>query len=324
MNSNQYIPNLSFVPGNRDLVCTYVVCHSFPPFGVAPIAPPCLSTPDQIFPHYFNPSQPPITPHSNILLSHRSYFLYNVHHYTEVTYHYKEYRTMAPPQKRSKRKRTNNRDEPNDPMAVETVMNSPSPSVGEELNNRMAVETIMNSPALSTGDEMIPTSASKSRHDSLENDREIKDALHPYVNGPTDIDLWNFLMKTMRTALETQNRACEKLLKLTGKLHIDKWAQHLDEEERWLYKTECQHVKMDQTVVQKHLDVAARYMKRLEKAPQSHEGKRASSVAAQVQPAKLLVGLLESNMEVLISELQIEKQAREHAEEKLRAKEQGE
>jgi hypothetical protein len=233
-------------------------------------------------------------------LSHRSYFLYNVHHYTEVIYHYKEYQTMAPPQKRSKRKRTNGRDEP---------------------NNHMAVETIMNSPALSTGDDMIPTSASKSRHDSLENDREVKDALRLHVNGAADIELWDCLMKAMRTALETQNRACEKLLKLTGKLN--KWASHLDEEERWLYKTECQHVKMDQTVTQKHLDVAARYMKRLKKIPQSHESKRASSVAAQVQPVKLLVDLLESNMEVLISELQIEKQAREYAEKKLRAKEQG-
>jgi hypothetical protein len=231
---------------------------------------------------------------------------------------------MAPPQKRSKRKRTNGRDEPNDPMAVETVMNSPSPSIGDELNNPMAVETTMNSPALSTGDEMIPTSASKSRHDSLENDREIKDAPHPYVNEAPDIDQWEFLTKTMRSALETQNRACEKLLKLTGKLHMDKWAQHLDEEERWLYKTECQHLKMDQIVARKHLNAAAGYMKRLEKSPQSHEDKRASSVAAQVQPGKLLVDLLESNIEVLISQLQVEQQAREHAEEKLRAKEQGE
>lgn len=232
---------------------------------------------------------------------------------------------MPPPQKRSKRKRTNGRDEQSNPMAVETIMNSPAPSTGDEMNNPMAVETIMNSPGLSTGDEMIPPSAGKSRHDSLENDREFKDALPPskrmHVNGAADTEVWDCMMKAMRTALENQNRVCEKLLKLAGKIH--EWAPQLDQEERWLYKTECQHVKMDQIVTQKQLDVAARYMRRLEKSPQPHESRRASSVAAQVQPVKLLVDLLESNMEVLISELQVEKQAREYAEAKLHAKEQG-
>lgn len=210
-------------------------------------------------------------------------------------------------------------------MAVETIMNSPAPSTGDEMNNPMAVETIMNSPGLSTGDEMIPPSAGKSRHDSLENDREFKDALPPskrmHVNGAADTEVWDCMMKAMRTALENQNRVCEKLLKLAGKIH--EWAPQLDQEERWLYKTECQNVKMDQIVTQKQLDVAARYMRRLEKSPQPHESRRASSVAAQVQPVKLLVDLLESNMEVLISELQVEKQAREYAEAKLHAKEQG-
>ncbi|KAG9202889.1 hypothetical protein G6514_003912 [Epicoccum nigrum] len=212
---------------------------------------------------------------------------------------------MVPPSTRSKRKRTNGRDEHNSTMAVDSLMNSPGPS---------------------TGDEMITTPANKSRHDSLENDREVKDPLPPskrlHVNEGADIELSDCLMKAMRTALETQNRACEKLLMLTDKLH--KWAPDLDEQERWLYKTECQHVKLDHTVTKKTLDAAAGYMKRLENTPQPHQGKRASSIATQVQPCRLLVDLLESNMEVLISELQNEKQAREHAEKKLRAKEQGE
>ena len=232
---------------------------------------------------------------------------------------------MPPPQKRSRRKRTNGRDEQSNPMAVETVMNSPAPSTGDELNNRMAVETIMNSPGMGTGDEMIPPSVSKSRHDSYDNDREFKDALPPskrlQVNGAADTEVWDCMMKVMRTALENQNRACEKLIKLTGKLH--EWAPQLDSEERWLYKTECQHVKLDQAVTKKQLDAVAGYMKRLENSPLPREGKRASSVAAQVQPVRLLVDLLESNMEVLISELQVEKQAREYAEEMLRVKEQG-
>lgn len=78
-------------------------------------------------------------------------------------------------------------------MAVETVMNSPAPSTGDELNNRMAVETIMNSPGMGTGDEMIPPSVSKSRHDSYDNDREFKDALPPskrlQVNGAADTEV---------------------------------------------------------------------------------------------------------------------------------------
>ena len=207
---------------------------------------------------------------------------------------------MAPPQKRSKRKRTDNRDEPNDAMTVDTVMNSPSPN------------------------EMIPTSASKSRHDSIENDREVKDASpppkRPLVDGAADTEIWDCMMKAMRTALANQTRACGKLLELTDKLY--EWTRHLDEEERWIYKSECQNARLDQAVTKAHLDYAAVFLKRLENVPRAHEGQRNSSIVVQVQPSKILVDLLERNMEVLLSELQTQKQAREHAEKKLRGKKQ--
>ncbi|KAF3000254.1 hypothetical protein E8E13_007918 [Curvularia kusanoi] len=135
--------------------------------------------------------------------------------------------------------------------------------------------------------------------------------------GSTDSDIRQCLMKAMTSAQQTQARAYKNTLVLTGKLHD--WFRHVDQKDRTLYKAQCGVIRQQQMVIKRHLKAATGYMDRLNDALQHCKNTRASSAVAQVKDMKSLIEILESNMEVLILELQVERHARDAAEKALEA-----
>ena len=163
-------------------------------------------------------------------------------------------------------------------------------------------------------------------HPLIESESEGENAILqgrlPQVKVEEDIKIREYLLKAMVAAQKSQARACGNLLVLTNKLHD--WARHLDEQERWLHKERCQLIEQQQALTEKHLDVATGRVKHSINDPgpsKTPDEMFTLSNSEQVQQFKTVIEVLEGNIEVLISELQIEKEARKAAEDELREKE---
>lgn len=137
-----------------------------------------------------------------------------------------------------------------------------------------------------------------------------------------DVKLRQRLIRAMTMAQENQDRGCGNLIVLTDKLHD--WARDLDEQENWLRCERHRLVEQQQAVTVTHLEVATACIKDLsDKCDSPVRRGRAPKLydSDVIQQYERVIGVLEGNIEVLIPELQIEKETREAAEEKLRTTE---
>lgn len=137
-----------------------------------------------------------------------------------------------------------------------------------------------------------------------------------------DTELRECLVNAMTRAQQIQARACANLVVLTDKMHD--WARDLNRQEHWLCEERRQLVEQQQALSARKLDVATgtlRLLKNRAAAPGEAGGAAELADDELVEQFKTVVAVLEGNIEVLVSELQVEKEARKAAEEKLRGKE---
>ncbi|KAF2631969.1 hypothetical protein BU25DRAFT_487546 [Macroventuria anomochaeta] len=154
-----------------------------------------------------------------------------------------------------------------------------------------------------------------------ERDGTILQCHDPQGKVEDDIKVRERLVNAMLVAQKTQARACGNLLLLTNKLRG--WARHLTEQEDWLYREQRQLIEQQQLLSRVHLDAATGCLKRSTcdpKFPKTPDETFMLSETEQIAQFKTVISTLEQNIEALISELQIEKEARVAAEEKLRAR----
>ncbi|KAJ8105857.1 hypothetical protein OPT61_g9928 [Boeremia exigua] len=136
-----------------------------------------------------------------------------------------------------------------------------------------------------------------------------------------DLELQGYLLKAMTTAQQMQTRACANIDTLTDKLHG--WARHLDTQERWLHQERLRLIEQQQALTKEHLDLSAACFEKLDK--ENKPSKKPNDASKQtghedVQQLKAVIEILQGNIEILVSELQIEREARNNLEEKLRVK----
>lgn len=124
------------------------------------------------------------------------------------------------------------------------------------------------------------------------------------------------LLNAITAAQITQTQAGRDLLTLTNKLHD--WARHLDAQEHYLRQQEAKLTEQQRDLTMKLLNAA---MEQMETNFNHCEESLGPDKAEQIEQLKYIIGTQETTIEVLISKLMIEKEARAAVEKKLKARE---
>lgn len=120
----------------------------------------------------------------------------------------------------------------------------------------------------------------------------------------------------------TQARAGNDLLKLSNRLHD--FAHHLNEQERYLHQQQAELIVQKTTMSKKLLDIVAKTLESgstlEESSPETCKAKEMEKLKFNNEQLKFNISVHQTTIEVLISELMIEKEARKATEAKLQEK----